>query len=808
MKLMSLGRALVVVGGCGLAASALAQSRAEPDPTKPAAESARDDLEKALPWRSAPDDPIGLSRSDRELDRAATRDAGAAGVAAAEDRQRYGPTPPRVQILSGEVLTAFLPVRESRHATSIRFEAGLAIVGVSLHFTSRSDRPAELRYRLAVPPQAVLDSLTVCTPAGCRDGLTDRSSGQFGAYDDAVQARGPQPALPVAHAFMGQDDRGAAIVIRAAPVSKHADLQVRISYLAQTRYHNGVLRLRLPARGMDPRVAPTELIANGQGLEWLGTARSLDHEQPSIWDSWADIDLSARLSAQKRFRARAWRFECGERECSRAYVTAPTAPLGSPRSAAKPLELLLAIDASPSTEGPARHRMAPAIASVLANAPPGTEVRALVFAARARSLVPEPIEVAKLPLAALANAATVEELGSATRFESAWQVARPWFRSGRRRSKRRLIVIVGDGGLTQGEARPFSEARRAGVEVSVLNVADRATAAALRHGARVTGGIAVDAGAEADQAARGLGTTLLEERVAALFAPVALRRIRLRLGHKTIALGPLRAGEQVTWEGQVGPRKVTWEGQVGPARLTWEGRVGARRVALTVARRRIGVTSPPADMASGLRLGAALAQGKKHASRGLAAVDPADFGPLEAGRPPVPVTGRGCDPRGPAFRQSGISSDEAPVALAEHRSCTAQPRQTATLSKDGMTPGGPKAGAGMPAQPLLSMLRKRIIPVARGCFRRDRAGRPDYQKRAVFRFRLAEREVVSSMVEGDIGETLRRCLLAAVDTLDVPPFSGQVVVRYPLVTEAEPLPQEIELTPQVARQVDAVLDAK
>jgi hypothetical protein len=111
----------------------------------------------------------------------------------------------------------------------------------------------------------------------------------------------------------------------------------------------------------------------------------------------------------------------------------------------------------------------------------------------------------------------------------------------------------------------------------------------------------------------------------------------------------------------------------------------------------------------------------------------------------------------------------------------------------------------MPASPLLSMLQQRIMPVARGCFRRDRAGRADYQVRATFVFTLAEREVVAARVEGAIAEALRTCLLQAVDTLAVPRFSGLVVVRYPLVTEREPLPSQVELSGHTEAELDAVI---
>jgi hypothetical protein len=103
------------------------------------------------------------------------------------------------------------------------------------------------------------------------------------------------------------------------------------------------------------------------------------------------------------------------------------------------------------------------------------------------------------------------------------------------------------------------------------------------------------------------------------------------------------------------------------------------------------------------------------------------------------------------------------------------------------------------------MLRRRIMPVARGCFRRDRAGRARYDRRAVFVFTLAEREVVSARVEGRIGEPLRECLERAIDGLDVPRFSGVVNVRYPLITESAEVPERIELSGATARQVDTLL---
>ncbi|MBX3275577.1 MAG: hypothetical protein KF729_35285 [Sandaracinaceae bacterium] len=112
----------------------------------------------------------------------------------------------------------------------------------------------------------------------------------------------------------------------------------------------------------------------------------------------------------------------------------------------------------------------------------------------------------------------------------------------------------------------------------------------------------------------------------------------------------------------------------------------------------------------------------------------------------------------------------------------------------------------LPAPSLLRMLRQRIVPAARGCFRDDRRGRPSYQQRAVFAFRLADREVVASRVEGTLDAGLRSCLADAMDTLDVPPFDGSVDVRYPIYT-APRLPEPVlSLGADVAAAVDAVAE--
>jgi hypothetical protein len=112
----------------------------------------------------------------------------------------------------------------------------------------------------------------------------------------------------------------------------------------------------------------------------------------------------------------------------------------------------------------------------------------------------------------------------------------------------------------------------------------------------------------------------------------------------------------------------------------------------------------------------------------------------------------------------------------------------------------------LPSRSLLDLLRQRIVPVARGCFREDRRGRPNYQTRAVFEFRLADREVVDAEVTGRLTPELRACLLAAIDTLEIPRFDGTVRVRYPIYTAPQLPPPTLTLDTEVADAVDGLID--
>ena len=214
-------------------------------------------IEDLLPMSSMEDDPIGIDEDHGALDRV---DISARKRSSRpQDSDLFGPAPPTFRARKGEVLTAVPSVKEVLHSAEITLRDGLAEVALELRFIGSSDKPSELSYRLAVPPGAGLASLQVCNAAGCREGVADRSKGRFDAYDDAVQSRGPADAGPVGHAQELKDDRGEALLLRAAPVLKGDPLTLRVRYVADAPLRGGIVRFALPARGMDPRAAPTEV---------------------------------------------------------------------------------------------------------------------------------------------------------------------------------------------------------------------------------------------------------------------------------------------------------------------------------------------------------------------------------------------------------------------------------------------------------------------------------------------------------------------------------------------------------------------
>jgi len=116
----------------------------------------------------------------------------------------------------------------------------------------------------------------------------------------------------------------------------------------------------------------------------------------------------------------------------------------------------------------------------------------------------------------------------------------------------------------------------------------------------------------------------------------------------------------------------------------------------------------------------------------------------------------------------------------------------------------PAARVTFPARDLLEILRTRLLPGARGCLRRDRAGRPDYGVRAVFELSFVDRELEGADVAGAISPELRHCLLEATDSLEVPALPSRVHVRYPIATRPEPRPTPTPLPAELAAEVERV----
>lgn len=721
------------------------------------------------------DDPIGVDRDSQSLGATPAERPTPTKVGPSPNAVdlRFGPRPPPLDVRAGEVLSAAASTREESHLVTVELSAGHATVGVQLTFANRSHKPSELRYRLAVPDGSQLAMLEVCNANGCRQGLPNYSTDQLSAYDAALLARGPATLrpLPVADARSTRDARGQAFVVRAAPLTSDAPLTLRIRYASPAPLHGGIVRLTLPARGMDPQAAPSEVRLLAPGLIDPRIGNDPASELAVSIDPWAEVRLFARTKTGDPLRASVWHFACGQAICASVDVSGGQRPT-------TPVDLVIALDVSPSTEGPARGRLLSTLATLLASLPDGSRVRAVAFAGRARTLIEQPIEPQQVTLGPFSQAISASELGSATRFEAVWEAVAPWFKQRAERALRPLIVIVGDGGLTTGHARPFDKAHAARVEVSVVNTADRRTLDTLRSAAQRTGGVVLDVGREADVAARGRDAHVLNERLGALFAVALATRVSVGEGRRRVELGPLRAGEQLAWQGL--------------ARGSLTLHVGGRSIA----------SKRPSELQRALAWVTGVGSSESpipHAEApALSAVDARDLllgahdWPQSAAS--GPSTKAPCDRRGPARRHSGVSLDTAPIAIAEERRCRPPTKPVVRA--------GHEIGLGMPSDPLLDMLRRRIMPVARGCFRRDRGGRSQYKKRAVFAFTLADREVVSAEVLGFIPDALRICLLASVDSLEVPRFSGVVNVRYPLVTESAALPEEVQLNAQTAGTLD------
>lgn len=717
------------------------------------------------PFSGGTDDPLGVDRDDRLERVAPTR--------LEEEVSAHIP------VTQGEVLGAIGGVREEHHEVDVRLEHGLALVEVRMQFRSRARHAAEVRYRLAVPEGASLASLRACNRNGCREGAIDASAGVLGPYDLAVRARAEVAERPpIAHAAPVEDDRGHAIWLRAAPVMPRArellggrddsELDLTVRYVVAAPVRGARVRLTLPERGRDPRAAPARVRIRSSELSHgeVDGQDAVEREVEAAAQS--PIEITAQLlGAGPATATEAWIVPCGSGRCARLRAVATPRP-------SRARDLIVLIDASPSTASSARGRIEPAIAALLSSLPSRSRLRLAAFAARAEAIIETPTAPTEISLVEVTRALS-HELGSATRFEAAWELVEPWVRD----MHDPLILVVGDGGLTISPAatRAFEAARRAGVELAALNVADRPTGRALAGALDAISARRVDAGAEADRAARGHGMQPLAERLSVLLAPMVEPRVRARIGSRIVVLGALRAGEEVVFEGPV-----------------------TGRGAMAFSPNRTPAGAPPDELLVAVRDRLERAAGRRDAPVRLAALAPESLAQDELA----------CSIQGPQRSASAPVGPQVRVIEAATRRCDRSPFPTpspADSTTEALTPAhlrtreGP---TGLPERSLLTMLRQRIVPAARGCFRDDRRGRPSYQRRAVFAFRLADREVIEADVEGALAASLRECLTHSMDTLDIPPFDGTVSVRYPIYTAPELPPPTLSLDPDIADAVDGV----
>ncbi|GAB4216903.1 MAG: hypothetical protein OHK0013_43910 [Sandaracinaceae bacterium] len=711
----------------------------------------------------AGDDPVG---ADAEV--GATTDPIAAESTA---DLRAAPLPSedelvgeRLPVVRGEIVEAVAGVREVGHEVTIELVAGLALVRTEVRLESRARYAAEIGYRLAVPEDAVPHALEVCDGAGrCRGGRLEASAERVSAYDAAVLATGPlaDGALPVAVVERTNDARGAALRWRAAPIpaaTRSSEdgstvvgvLVVRIAYSVPVPVHGGVARLVVPARGVDSRAANTTLSLRAtdlvaprvDGVEIEADER-LERAPGTV------ISIDARTPRTGVRRAELWTVPCGRDRCAWARGIAE-------RPSVAVEDVVLAIDASPSTSAGARGLVPEAALAVLAQLPPRARVRVVAFAARAEVLVAEPVPASSVDDALLRRAAQAD-LGAATRFEALWRAIAPWATRGLR------VVWIGDGGLTSGEesACAVDEARRRGIVLRVISVADRPPVPALRALAEALEAPIVGAHREAIAAARARSREALVERTT--FA---------------VASDPL---DELVWSVPgAAPRRALLlpGGAVGLAvrgnarsTLTLGGARAETRAAEGELARAIEARSMEVGAGEQLRLVAAEAS-------------PTD---LRCGEP-----SRVLHPSATLARVTPLPNRFARV---ERRTCRAPTPSSAS---------GAERRSGLSAGALLRTLRRRIMPRARDCFRSDRRGRASYSTEVALVLTLADQEIVDVRAEGAIEPALRACMVAAADALEVPAFDGVIVARWPLYSRPELPPPTLELHPDLASAIDRI----
>lgn len=673
----------------------------------------------------------------------------------------------RVPIVRGAVLQAVSGVRETEHRVDVELVGGLALIQHEIRFESSARVAAEVGYALPVPETAAPYALAVCSAESrCREGRLDEGTGRTSSYDAAILATGPmrEASAPVAVLELERGAESAVLRLRAAPIPPTAvgpdavvsrgALTVRFAYAVPTLVHGGVARLRLPARGVDGRLAPTRI-----GI------RAIDFVEPTIDELPVDpeetierrperaIAIAAATPRSWTPRIEAWTAPCGGDQCVLVHAR-------DERPRVDVDDVVLAIDASPSTARGARGLIPEAAMALLARLPEHARVRVLAFAGRAQWIVETPTSPRAIEPDVLVAAANVD-LGASTRFEALFEALSQATRIGR-------VVWVGDGGLTSSDEgrRAVERARASRLDLRVVSVADRTPVGALVALATALGAPIVQAHAEALAASRGASRAPLEERLFAALSRAPHREVRVLRASELRALGDSSLAT-------VGPRVLAPGGA-----LSLVGRTSGRMVAALDDQR----VEPRAVTDERAAAVVALAS---RAPRLVAAEAP----------PEAHFCSAGAESLHPSTNLPRITPLPSQLARVERRACVSLPASE--------QPAAPRSSRLSPAS-LLRELRRRIVPPARACFRSDRRGRGDYSTRLTLVIALADREIVDVRAEGVIEPSLAACMIGAVESLDVPDFDGVVVARWPLYTRPELAPPTLDIHPDLAAAIDAL----
>ncbi len=659
--------------------------------------------------------------------------------------------PDALPIVRGATLAAASGVREVACRTRIELVSGLALVRTEIEFESVARNAAELVESLPVPPGAVPFALRVCSDAGCRAGVIDASAARLTAYDALLVARGPggSGVLPIAQL---ERDGDARLVLRAAPIAPAAldasglqapgRLRVELGYAFAVPVHGGVARVELPARGEDARLAREAVTVLARDLV-VPEARGVELSPADVVDRapGEPLVLTARVPLTWSTRVEAWSSACEGEACT--WVRGSSA---RPRARAE--DVVIAIDASPSTMAGARGLLPEVALAAVRALPDGSRVRVAAFAARARYVVADWTQAPSITADVLAQAASLE-LGSSTRPEALMGLVLPTLRRGA------TLLWVGDGGITGSSAgrRAFEAARERGIELRVVSAGGRPIAAALAEEALRFGAPSLEVSAEALAATRGQASAL-DERVQSLFAAERPRRLVVR---------------------GLGEARERWLEPGGAFAFAARGRLRPR---IDASGSSVRVERAEGDLAL------AIAAVGREATRLVAATAPLALLACSEGERVL---------HGSASLER-VTRLPNRFAIVERRTCHAPSVASAS--------GAARQLATLSATSLHRELTQRVMPRVRECFRDDRRGRASYSTRLRVTLTLADREIADVRVDGPIPEALAACVAAAVDGLDVPPFDGAIVASWPLYSRPDVDPPTLELHPDVASSID------